>query len=197
MEAGQQEQNKRKREIRKSILSLRDHLKPEERERASVLLTERIVGHQWFYQAEFFLSFVSYGSEISTREILREALRAGKKVYVPKVLAKKDGLEMCFYRITALEELVEGYRGIPEPSGDSEKYVYSEADVSHTLMLMPGVAFDAYRNRIGYGKGFYDRFLEGRPGLQLRTIAVGYRCQMVERLPEEDWDVKPYQVICV
>lgn len=191
------EQRSSKKEIRKSILSLREKLTLEERERAAVLLTEKIVGHQWFYSSDIFLSFVSYGSEINTYEILREALKAGKKVYVPKVLAKKDSPEMCFYRITALEELAEGYRGIPEPSGDSERYEYSGADDSHTLMLMPGVAFDGYRNRIGYGRGFYDRFLADRPGLQLRTIAVGYRCQMVEKLPGENWDIKPYQVICV
>lgn len=184
-------------EIRKRILMLRDYLSDEERDRAAVLLTEKLLGHQWFYGSEIFLGFVSYGSEINTREILLEALKAGKRVYVPKVIPGKEYPEMCFYRITGMEELEEGYRGIPEPSGRSERYVYAEATSGSTLMLMPGVAFDVRRNRIGYGKGFYDRFLEDKPGLQLRTIAVGYHCQMVEELPAEDRDIKPCQVICV
>ncbi len=186
-----------KREIRKAVLKLRDSLTMEEREKASLLLTERILGHQWFYRAEAFLCFVSYGSEIGTREILVEALTAGKKVYVPKVLSGRENLEMRFYRMTALTELETGYRGIPEPAGDSEAYVYSRETAERTLMLMPGVAFDRYRNRIGYGKGFYDRFLMDKPLLQQRTIAVGYCCQIVDALPAEDTDMKPYQVICV
>lgn len=186
-----------KREIRKAVLNSRDNLSKQEREKASLLLTERILGHQWFYRAEQILCFVSYGSEISTRGILEEALKAGKKVYVPKVLSGKKHPEMCFYRITGLTELETGYRGIPEPAGDSEEYVYSQEEAERTLLLMPGVAFDRYRNRIGYGKGFYDRFLEDKPRLQQRAIAVGYRCQMTDTLPAEKTDIRPYQVICV
>jgi len=62
-------------------------------------------------------------------------------------------------------------------------------------MLMPGVAFDGMRNRIGYGKGFYDRYLFDKPALQLRTIAIGFKCQKVEAIPANDNDIKPYQVI--
>lgn len=187
---------KEKSEIRRRVLALRDGLSDEERKKASLILTERIVGHQWFYRSEYVLSFVSYGSEISTVEIMEEALRAGKKLYVPKVI-QGQACRMAFYRIRSLEELKEGYRGIPEPSGDSEEYMYSDTAAEHTLMLMPGAAFDRYRTRLGYGKGFYDRYLADKALLQLRTIAVGYKCQLVEMLPWEDTDIKPYQVICV
>jgi len=50
---------------------------------------------------------------------------------------------------------------------------------------------------MGYGKGFYDRFLEDKPELQLRTIGIGHKCQMVDEVPSDEYDVKPYQVICV
>ncbi len=186
-----------KREIRKKILTLRDGMNSDERKRASLLLTERIAGHQWFYRSDYFLGFVSCGSEISTLNIIEEALKSGKKVYVPKVHCRKDGAEMRFFRITSIEELEPGYRGIPEPAGGSEEYKYSDSVAERTLMLMPGVAFDRYRGRLGYGKGFYDRYLAGRPGLRQRTIAVGYRCQMVEKLPEEETDIRPCQVICL
>ncbi len=182
-----------KRDIRRKILSIRDGLTKEEREKASLLITERICGHQWFYLAEIFLAFVSYGSEIDTTEILSEALKKGKKVFVPKVC----GEDMFFYRITCLEELTVGYKGILEPEGNTECFEYDPAQADKVLMLMPGAVFDSKRNRIGYGKGFYDRYLAHKEALQLRTIAVGYQCQMVEEILAEEQDIRPYQVICV
>ena len=159
-------------------------------------MTERILGHQWFYRSENFLCYVSYGSEIDTHELLEEALRLQKKVYVPKVTRVSEKIEMCFYRLTALSELKEGYKGIPEPPGTSGEYSYRETEAERTLLLMPGAAFDGFRNRLGYGKGFYDSFLADKEALQLRTIAVGFQCQMVEKIPAREGDVKPYQVIC-
>ena len=190
------EDKTKKREIRRMILRQRDGLSAETRKKGDILLTERILGHQWFYRSEYLLCYVNYGSEISTRDILRETLKAGKKVYVPKVLADKEP-EMAFFRIEALEELVTGYKGIPEPAGDTEKYPYTPDRAEQSLMLMPGVAFDPFRNRLGYGKGFYDRFLADKAKLQQRTIAVGYRCQVLDELPAGPMDIRPCQIICV
>lgn len=181
-----------KTEIRKLMLKRRDELNDYDRERASCLITERILGHQWFYRSDTLLCFVSYGSEINTHEILSEAVRLGKKVYVPRIC----GEEMRFYRFESLDKLIPGYRGIPEPS-TGELYCYNEKDAEHTLLLMPGVAFDDYRNRLGYGKGFYDRFLRDKEGLWVRSIAIGFRCQKADPLPAEEYDIKPYQVILV
>ncbi len=187
----------KKDEIRRQVLALRSHLSEAERERAAVLLTERILGHQWFYRSDTLLGFAGCGSEIETGGILQEALRVGKRVYLPRVIA--DGhREMAFLRIHALSDLEPGYRGIPEPGEGAEAYEYSAGDAGNVLMLMPGVAFDGYRNRIGYGKGFYDRYLADKPDLRLRTVAVGFRCQMVAgEIPCGEHDVRPYQVICV
>lgn len=185
-----------KKELRREILKRREALSVQERERASTLLAERIIGHQWFYRAEVLLGFVNYGSEISTVEILSEALKHGKKVYVPRV----EGEDLIFYRIFSMEDLIPGYKGIPEPAGDTERYQYrvkEQALLEKTLLLMPGVAFDPMRNRMGYGKGFYDRFLADKEELQIYSIAVGYQCQMVEQVPASEHDIKPYQVICV
>lgn len=188
-----------KRTIRRAALAVRDGMSGEERKKGSLLLTERILGHQWFYGSEEILCFVSYGSEIDTGEIISEALRLKKKVYVPKVISfgEEEQLEMDFYRITSTEDLREGYKGILEPLGDTESYQYTPERAAHTLMLMPGAAFDGLRNRIGYGKGFYDRYLADKEALQLRTIAVGFKCQLVEEIPAQDTDIRPYQVICV
>lgn len=180
-----------KKQIRQRVLAARDSMSEQERARASLLLADRIIGHQWFYRAEKLLCFVSFGSEIDTGEIIEEALRKGKKVFVPRV----EGEQMEFYRIMALEELQEGYRGIPEPDGISERYEYQPGEGEQTLMLMPGVAFDKLRHRIGYGKGFYDRYLADKEELQVHTIAIGFQCQLVEEIPSEEQDICPYQVI--
>lgn len=183
--------------IRQKALKARETLSQEERKKASILMTERILGHQWFYRSDIFLCFVSYGSEIDTHELIEEALRLGKKVYVPKVTNASEKTEMRFYRMTNMSELTEGYKGIPEPAGLSEEYIYQEADAERTLVIMPGAAYDSYRSRLGYGKGFYDRFLADKKALQLRTIAVGFQCQLVEKIPEREGDIRPCQIICM
>lgn len=182
-----------KSKLRKQVLAARDALTAQERRKAAFLLTERILGHQWFYLSEAILGFVSYGSEIDTGEILKEALRKEKKLYVPKV----EGENMAFYRIFSLDELTEGYKGILEPEGTTELFRYEEQAADKTLMIMPGAAFDRQRNRMGYGKGFYDKYLADKEALRLRTIAVGFQCQLLNHIPTGTEDVKPCQVICV
>lgn len=195
------DQKAEKKRIRKELLAKRDSLSKEEQLRAQVLITERILGHQWFYLSDVILAFVSYGSEICTTEIISEALRLGKKVYVPKITSDDFGgqweLKMTFYEIHSLNELKMGYKGILEPDGSSKTYFYDEELTKKTLLIMPGVGFDPYKRRLGYGKGFYDRFLADKEGLWTRSIAIGHACQMVPELPEEVGDVRPYQVILV
>ncbi len=181
-------------ELRKSVLAKRADLSEFERKKGRFLITERIIGHQWFYLSETVLGFMSYGDEIETRELLEEALKKGKKLYLPKVHEDKT---MEFYRVESLDELVEGYKGILEPAGTTEKYDYLQDNTDKTLLLMPGVAYDKERNRIGYGGGFYDKYLSDKDALQLRSIGIGYKCQLVENVPADETDIKPYQVICV
>ena len=104
---------------------------------------------------------------------------------------------MRFYRIQSLAELKECYKGILEPEGNTESYEYAPEEAANCLLLMPGSVFDPLGNRMGYGGGFYDRYLADREALRLRSIAVGFRCQQVESVPVEETDVKPYQVILV
>ena len=187
---------RKRNEIRREALKARDALSPAERRKSSLLMTERILGHQWFYRSDIILCFASFGSEIDTIELISEGICKGKRIFLPKMTNVSGKWEMCFRRLQDRSELSAGYRGILEPPENAEKYVYFTAEADRTLMLMPGVAFDAYHNRLGYGKGFYDGFLEKKDALQLRTIAVGFECQMVDWIPEREGDIRPYQVIC-
>lgn len=182
-----------KKKLRKEILARRQTLTEAERERGKFLITERILGHQWYYLSDTILGFVSYGSEICTTEILENSLRDGKRVYVPRV----EGQQMQFYRMNSLTELQEGYKGIREPQGDTECFIYDPEQAGRCLLLMPGSVFDPFGHRMGYGGGFYDRYLADKEALRLRSIAIGFCCQQVENVPVEGTDVKPYQVILV
>ena len=117
-----------KKTLRRQILKVRDALTEEERVQASNRLKEHILGHPWYIESEVLLGFVSYGSEIDTKEILKAALGAGKQVFVPKIIQHEENgkKEMQFYRIRALDELQSGFKGIMEPSEDAELFLYRE-----------------------------------------------------------------------
>ena len=102
----------------------------------------------------------------------------GKKVAVPKIY----GDEMRFIYLPDLSQVEKGYSGIPEPVADGP-----EGDDPTALVLMPGIAFDKEGHRIGYGGGFYDKFLAKEPGHP--TVALCYDFQVVKELPTEEFDI--------
>ena len=174
-----------KQNIRKELLKKRNTLTEEQREKYSKLIQERLFLLPEYMDAEILLIYISYQSEVSTLEIINHALKNGKKVFCPKVL--EAGI-MEFYEITSLKDVVCGYKNIPEPKTSSG--FYEKKDNANTVMLMPLVGFDAEKNRLGYGGGFYDRYLQK---YQITgKIALGFECQRCELLiPHEETDFKP------
>ncbi|MGN0425558.1 MAG: 5-formyltetrahydrofolate cyclo-ligase [Acetatifactor sp.] len=183
--------------LRREVLAKRDAMTAEDRKRENELLTGAVTQHPLFVTSDKVLLFAGYGSEADTSGMIREAFVSGKKVYLPKVVSGSDIPTMIFYRIENRDQLQSGYRGIPEPAGDTEQYVFSETEAGRTFVLLPGVAFDRQGNRMGYGKGFYDRFLAKYPALIKRTLAIGFACQMVEQIPVEEYDIKPNSILCL
>ena len=110
--------------------------------------------------------------------MLEQALLEGKRVAVPKVY----GEEMKFIYLTDLTQVSKGYAGIPEPIADTPV-----AGDQTALVLMPGLVFDPQGHRIGYGGGFYDKFLSQEP--QHPTVALCYDFQVVEKLETESFDI--------
>lgn len=179
-----------KRHIRKKVLQLRDELTAEERQKKSWSIIKKVVQTETYKNAEFIMVYMTYKSEVQTEKLVLQALSEGKQVFCPKV----SGEDMDFYRIDSPGELMTGYKGIPEPVGYGDRLL-SGRDISmhRCLMLMPGSAFDRERNRIGYGKGYYDRYLERYP--QLTTMALCFQCQIVEKAPSEAFDRKPDMIL--
>ena len=159
-----------------------------ERSDYSSIIMDSLLNHEKFISAKNLLIYVGYQSEVATRDIIRYALQNGKRVFCPKVL--RPGY-MEFYPIKALSDLIPGYKGIPEPFITHKCYVpYKEDDI---LMVMPLVGFDESKHRLGYGAGFYDRYLEKYDFIS--TIALAYECQKYDNLPSEANDIKPDIII--
>ncbi len=146
---------------------------------ASRCLGELFRASELYQKAQTIYGYLPYNQEVRTVEILEQAIRDGKRVAVPKVY----GDDMKFLYIDDFSAQVgPGYAGIPEPLFDTPV-----AEDKTALVLMPGLAFDAAGHRIGYGGGFYDRFLAAEPDHP--TLALCYGFQMVDHLETEAFDI--------
>lgn len=149
----------------------------------SAALGELFLASDAYKNAKTIYGYLPYNQEVRTIPMLEQAIADGKKVAVPKVI----GDTMVFIYMDDLSRVEKGYAGIPEPV-DNEPV----ADDKEALVLMPGIAFTKKGDRMGYGGGFYDRFLADEPNHP--TLALCYAFQMVEKLPTEEYDI-PVDVV--
>lgn len=171
--------------LRRQITAQKKALSPHQIERASAHLAQQLFDHPLYRKATSLYAYLSYNQEVRTMPIIRHAIAEGKRVAVPKVY----GDEMRFLWLDDLERIASGYCGIPEPADDGPI-----ADDPNALVLMPGLAFDPQGHRLGYGGGFYDRFLSGEPH---PTIALCYDFQMFPTLQTDVFDIPVDAVLSV
>ena len=153
---------KAKAEARRQALKRRSLIPGEYREQASLEISKRLVGcREWKEAGNVFL-YYGYKDEVQTEELIKEALREGKGVFLPKIVSDS---RMVFIRLPSLSGLEKGAYGIPEPRGEEQ------ADVRPDIIVVPCVAVDRSGNRIGRGKGYYDRFLTGHTDRPLICLA--------------------------
>lgn len=169
-----------KKQIRREMIKKRRDLSVKERERLARACTKRVLELEMFQTAKTILVYMSYNGEMMTDYLIDEARKRGKIVAAPTVL----GENMEFYAFSSEEEFVADRHGILEPIPSEEKKVKDEEG----LIIMPGVAFDEQKNRVGYGGGFYDRYLKEHPRLQ--KIAIAYDFQVMDSVPTEEFDEK-------
>lgn len=169
---------KSKKSIRQEIFHKRKKYTDQEIEAMNRQIAEKVTGLPVFQNAEKIYIYIDFNHEAGTRAIIEEAWKQGKQIAIPKV----EGEEIVFYRVQRDTRVEPGYMQIPEPV-NGEKVGWTDA-----LMIMPGVAFDAKRNRCGYGGGFYDRYLAE---YDLYKIAIAFEFQMVESVPSELNDISP------
>lgn len=172
-----------KAEIRKYIKDKKNNLTEEEIRIRSSQIAKKLFDKPFYKQAEYIYLYVSYNQEIDTIGIINHILEDKKRVAVPKVVDKN----MEFHEITSLNQLSEGSFGIQEPT--VYKPVSEDPEwASSNLMIIPGLAFDKNGSRIGYGGGYYDRYLHKNTERIGLKIALAYDFQVLEHIDIESYD---------
>ena len=167
-----------KKALRKEIREKKRAMAQEEIISRSEKLGELFLSSEAYRNAKTVYGYLPYNQEVRTVPILEQALKDGKKVAVPKIY----GDTMKFLYLDDLSKVEKNSMGIPEPVADTPV-----AEDKTALVLMPGVAFTKKGDRMGYGGGFYDRFLAEEPNHP--TLALCYDFQIVEHLPTEEFDI--------
>ena len=170
--------------LRRMIREKKRAMTQEQIDQASRQLGELFFNTEEYRQAKTIYGYLPYNQEVRTVPILERALADGKQVAVPKVY----GDEMRFIYLSDLTQVETGYAGIPEPIADGPV-----AQDPTALVLMPGLVFDPMGHRVGYGGGFYDKFLSAEP--EHPTIALCYAFQVMPSLQTEEFDIPVDRVL--
>ena len=172
-----------KAELRKKILQEMKAIPREQKQFIDQALTERLLHHPFYQEARVIASYLSFPHEFQTQELIEQALKDGKKVLIPKTYPK-GRMDFVVYNP---QQLVKTSFGLLEPKGDLEVVDPSQIDLIH----VPGLAFTTEGYRIGYGGGYYDRYLEHFAGHTMSTI---YPCQ-VQEFNSENHDIPVQEVL--
>jgi len=181
--------NSDKKTIRREVLLKRDGIPENIKKEKDSAIRKQIIRLPEFIKAKAILFYASFRSEADTMELIKIALSIGKHVVLPKV--DKKNKKLLLYEITDIHELAKGYMGILEPSVPENRLKRLE-DIE--LVIIPGAAFDASGNRLGYGAGYYDKLLSMMKN-KIQVVAPAYEDQIVEKLPSEPHDVKVDKIV--
>ena len=172
-----------KSELRKQVLQEMKAIPQKQKNTMDRALTDRLLHHPFYQEAKVIATYLSFPHEFQTQGLIDQALRDGKKVMIPKTYPK-GRMELVVYDP---QQLVKTSFGLLEPQGNLEVVDASQIDLIH----VPGLAFTTEGYRIGYGGGYYDRYLENFAGHSLSTI---YPCQ-VQEFNSEDHDIPVQEVL--
>lgn len=163
-----------KKELRSELIIQRKTMSDNEVITKSSLICNKILNSKCYKESSVVYCYFAVNNEVNLNLLITHALNNGKIIALPKV----EGKDIKFYEIKSFEDLKPGYYNIPEPVTDIEA---PKAD----LIIVPGVAFSKEGARLGYGGGFYDRFLADN---QIYSIGVGYDFQLKDNVPTEEFD---------
>ncbi len=168
--------------LRNKMLNARKELSISLKRNLDRKISEKLLSSEEYKDADNILIFCSTQEEADTYRIIDDCLRIGKNVFCPRIMDKHNSV-MEFIKINSADDLEEGAYGIYEPGYSSESIIFNGIKKS-TLMIMPGLCFDRHGNRLGYGGGYYDRFikrfLDGELNDMMKCIAIGYNFQVTD-----------------
>ena len=188
-----------KEKVRKKAVETRDSIDEESRQQKSEEIAKKILEADWFKEADIVLSYHAFRSEVEVDTLNRAVLTQGKKLYLPKTYVKEK--QIRFFEITDLSKLKRGYQKIWEPTGEEPEFSFEtvKEEQKNVLMIMPGTAYDARGYRMGYGGGYYDRYLNAHEAewkiIDFMTVFAAFSEQKMILIPGERCDVKPDVIV--
>lgn len=169
--------------IREKYKKLRRDIEGERKVEFDSKICERFLNCVSYRYCDTVLMYSPVRDEINVDAIARAALKDGKRVAYPRCIPGTN--KMNFYFVNSLDELQKGTFGIPEPPETNEKY--NKKDANTAICLVPAVVYDKSGYRLGYGKGYYDRYLGNFNG---SVIGVIYKKLITDSLPRGKFDVR-------
>lgn len=165
-----------KKELRIKLITKRNSIKNKDKKDLSIYLSviEKI--------DKDILIYYSKKNEIDTTSIITFALDFGYRVYIPKIIDN----QMYFYEIKSLNNVKKGIYNIMEPVSN-----ITPPNIDNTICIIPGISYDKNYNRLGYGGGYYDRFLKNYHGIK---IGLCYDELLIDKIPTEKTDI-PVDII--
>lgn len=188
-----------KEKVRKKAVETRDSMDEESRQQKSEEIAKKILEADWFKEADIVLSYHAFRSEVEVDALNRAVLTQGKKLYLPKTYVKEK--QIRFFEITDLSKLKRGYQKIWESTGEEPEFSFEtvKEEQKKVLMIMPGTAYDARGYRMGYGGGYYDRYLNAHEAewkmIDFMTVFAAFSEQKMILIPGERCDVKPDVIV--
>lgn len=180
-----------KKELRKALLKQRNELPKEDCRKLSKTVCKHLTELEIYKQADTVFAYSSIRNEVSCDYLIDKALADGKKVALPRVISSDGDNEMQFFYCNETENLEEGFMGINEPEED---YANLAVPSGRTLIILPGIAFDKKFGRIGYGKGFYDRYLSLYEE-NVKSVAICYDFQLFDKIPTDEHDIPANAIV--
>lgn len=169
--------------VRKQILSIRNGLTADEVYRLSKNIFLKLKENSFFKSAAHVMVYLDFKNEVKTDFVINHCLELGKKIYIPICIPETH--ELCISRMTDLKELETGLYGIREPKTE---YIRLSESKLIDLVIVPGVSFDVSGNRIGFGAGYYDRFMK-RLRHDAVKAALAYSFQVTDAIPSDKYDI--------
>lgn len=161
----------------------------ENRAERSQAIFERILMNKRYRSAENIFIYISKPEEADTRALIGRSLEMGKKLFAPCCTAGSQ--EMRFYRFQSLEELRPGSFGVLQPD-PAIGVPAARSDMEGALCIVPGLAFDRTGVRLGYGKGYYDRFLSRNAVFRM---GICFEALLLEALPAQPHDIRMQAIV--
>ena len=180
-----------KKQMREMALARRDAMLPAARTAASHAIIEKVCTLPNYQEASVVLIYIGFGSEIETQTLFEHILADAKMAVLPRV--DRASQSLILHVVRNMSELVPGKWGtwgICEPHAEAPSMLINDIE----FMLMPGVAFDRSGNRLGYGRGYYDKLLSAASPA-LARVAAGFACQIVDAVPAGPNDQKIDMII--